>query len=519
MGYEEIGKHKLLRFNNFSAGWFPAREHNDIPGDIANTAAPVGAIDCNNVIWYNGSLQKFFGYATVTSSALATYPDSLFYSQALGTLLGKAGTTLYDDLETATPNDITNAMTVASGKLCWLDWRFSTDIFAIAVDGTNAPIKYDGGGSAALLGGTPPTAKWIARWLDCLWLTNQDGIVYFSNIGDPEAYTSGDNYKFGKACTGLIDLNDKLVYFTSDSIGIITGSNPRISQKIDNYISGVGCVSGHTVRRGKLQGRDVIFFLSKSGFCAFDGSREIVYLSGPVRNKFINASSSLRYNAAQYAEASAIYLQRFGWYICTLADAGVSTNNAQVVIDTNTLYQSNDGVFAPHWPLDMQANELAVVPVSGVETVFMANNDAGKKIYKFNESLFTRNSAAYTGLFTSKIFDNVLTWIVAEVDILGDSQAVSLDFYINPDLQTGIGDFTSVDFTEAADELDSTFILDTSELAGREFQYNYAPINPYGRFFNFSMSNEDSGEAMVIQGVHLLLNEIGLMDNYTEVST
>jgi len=76
-------------------------------------------------------------------------------------------------------------------------WRFAQfGDLAIAVSG-NAPQKYDiVAGTAAALGGTPPSASMVAIVKDFVFLAGDSGAastVYWSGINDAEYWTAGSN--------------------------------------------------------------------------------------------------------------------------------------------------------------------------------------------------------------------------------------------------------------------------------------------------------------------------------------
>lgn len=522
MGYESIESTKMISFADFSAGVFPGKEHNEIPGSITDPNTPVGASDADNVIWYEGALRKFFGTSTVTSPSLgaSTLVQSLFYSYVLDAFIGNVGTAIYSGLDGATPTARTAALTIANVQMSWAEWQFETNSYVVGVDGTNGPVKWTGSGDATLLGGSPPNGRWVIRWQDCLWIARtsaETSTIYFSNIGDPEVWTTNDDYKFDAPITGVGVLGDKLVVFMEDHIGIMSGTNNRALTKVDRYVSGYGCTGGHTIKAAKLRGQDVLIFHSKEGFCAFDGSQNIIHLSSPIRRKYVNSDSTERFNASRFQYAYAAYVSRYGWYMCGLSDGADTNNDFLVILDLNRVYQDKEGVYVPHWFVDgLRVNSIVSAKTSSNDVTYFGGSTG--VVSKFDESLYARAGSSYTGYFVSKTFDNINTWVLNEFNILGDQQSASLAVYMNADLQQGDGTLDTVSFVEEADQLDLTFIMDMSRFAGRDFLYKNADISTFGRFFKFKLSNTSATEQMTILGTSLVFTEIGVDENVDEVT-
>lgn len=520
MGYEEIPGTKTVIFKDMSAGWFPGKEHNDIPGSLTNDSEPIGMFDGNAVIWYDGKLKSLFGYNNVNTSALNSSATltSLYASDVLSAFVATAGSKLYSGADQAAPTDITGALTITAGnQIQWAEWQFETDSYIIGTNGVDSVMKWTGSGNASVLAGSPPVGRWVQVFQNALWLANttsEPSTLYFSDLGDPESYTADNDYKFDAPITGMGVLKDKLVVFKADSIGFLSGTNNQILTKIDKFIAGKGCSGGHTIVNAKIKGRDVLVFHGWDGWYAFDGSQNLISLSHPVINKYRPQSTVTQFNQARFQYACAEYWPDYGWYICILSDGNDSTNNFAVILDLNRFYETREGQFVPHWPVDnIPGNCIARSKRVTSQTNEMFFGDTTGFIYKFDPTIYNYNGSGYSKYYESKIFDNVRTWILNEFNILGNEGSVSLDTYINADLETGDGTQGSASLLDTGDLLGTTFILGVSELGAKDFVFVDSPIDTFGRFLKFKISNSTVDKSFGLEEINFILQEIGLDPN------
>lgn len=518
MGYETISGEKNLNFIDFSAGWFPGKEHNDIPGDINSPNSPLGMADGENVIWYEGALRNFFGTSNVTTSALdgSNSVNSLFYSYVLDDLIGTAGTKLFSNMDNAAPTDQTSSLTIANSQISWAEWEFKTDKYAIGADGTNDVFYWDGS-TAAVLGATVPQGKFVAVWQDVLWVartSSKRSSLFFSNLGDPTVFDTDDEYTFDSPITGLIPFGDQLVVFMEDHIGILTGTNNRLLTKVNRFVTNVGTRAGYAIVPVSFGGSNAICFHGFDGWYIYQGTQNPIYLSHPIRRKYINSDSAIRWNEARFENMQACRHPRYNWYMCSLSDGGDSVNQTIMVLDLTRIYETKEGIYVPHWPVqDLTSTCLAAAKISNREEIYFGSTDS--KVKKIDESITTREGSGYTGFFKSKIFDNIQTIVIDEVNVLGDQQNVSVDVYINMDLQDGDGDLDSVNLSESATGL-GAFILDTDKLAGKDFIFKHVGLNPWGRYLQFKLGYSESGDSMEVNSFNIVGHDIGLEENYEE---
>lgn len=519
MGYEEVPGTKDVIFRDLSAGWFPGREHNDIPGSLTTPNDPAGMQDGNAVVWLLGGLRSFFGYDNVNTVALnsGATVTSLFPSEVLREFVTTVGNKLFKDADETSPTDITGSATITPDlQIKWAEWQFETTKFIIGTNGTDSPIKWTGTGNAEVLGGTPPVGRWVTIWNNSAWIAStstQPSTVFFSDLGDPEAWTTDNSYKFDAPITGMARLGDKMVVFKDSSIGILSGFNNLRLTKTDILINGIGCSGGHTITTAKIRGKEVLIFHSYSGLYAFDGSQNLLDLSHPIRNKYISGSSTTRWNDTRFSKAWATYIPKYSWYMLTLSDGGDSTNDFMVIIDLDRVQETKEGSYLPHWPVDAIPGNCIVGSkslTSETDEIFFA--DETGFIYKFDPSIFNNNGDAYNKFYQSKIYDNISSWIVGEANILGDETSTVLTVSVNADLEAGDGESGTVDLNDGADVLD-TFIIGSSQIGGKDFVFKDASIDNFGRFLQFKVSNGIINNSFVIEEINFVLQEFGLEPN------
>lgn len=527
MGYEEIENIRYVVLRNISAGWFPNRQHNEIPGDLDKVETEVGSSDCNAVIWYEGSLRRMFGHSAVQSSALngGAVCTSIYYSSVLDKTVGTVGNKIYSDVDTATPTDITTTLIVTPVyKVDWDQWQFEATSYVIGTNGIDPAWKWTGVGNASLLGGTPPYGKYVAIWNNACWLActpTEPSTIFFSDLADPEVWTTNNDYKFDAPITGVDQLGDKLVVFKENSIGILSGGNNLELTKVDKYIDGIGCSSGYTIVHTRILGQEVLFFHSNDGWYAFDGSQSLTKLTYPLQRKYISGTAAERWNSSRFSEACAAFIPKYNWVMSCLTDGGASQNDFMVIHDAGRILTGSEGTYIPSWPFDFGSyvNGNCIACVGKNQDIIMGAYNG--KYYKFDQSTWTLGGASntYNSYFESKVFDAIQDMVLQEVNVIGDNQNASIKFYISTDLDISDGDYGVANFNEGYDYLDTTFIMDTSALGGKEFVFSNATLSAFGRFIKFKIDNNQTATGFNIDEINMVFVKIGLLSNMTEVST
>lgn len=516
MGYEEIKNIRNVQIMNQSAGWFPGKEHNDIPGNLEDPLSPIGFYDVDGWIWFEGALRKLFGYAHIQAAALnggATI-GSLYYSTIFDDVYGNAGNTIYSGMNVAAPTDITSGLTIsATNQIQWDQWQFEATRYVIGVDKANAPFKEDGGGAATLLAGAPSGGWWVKIWQDACWIArtaSEPSTLYFSALADPETWPTDYAYNFDAPITGLGVLGDFMVVFKERSIGILSGDSNTALTKVNTFIDGIGCSGGHTIQNVRVNGQEVLLFHANDGFYIFDGTQKLIKVSNPIQRKYIASTLNQRWNKNRFDNAYSTYVSTYGWYICALTDGGGTENDTLVYIDCSRLMKGNDGLFLPHWRFsDVDANAIAT---DGDNNILIGSTSG--YVDQFNESTFQKNGSNYDTYAKSKIFDMVYSWILLEPNIMGDTQATTVRLYVNADLESGDGEYADFDLSDVDEVLApagvgySDFILDSSVLGGKDFSFVHSDISNNGRFIEYMCEN-NANQAANIEEINFILQLTG----------
>jgi hypothetical protein len=517
MGYEEVAESQHVSVRDFFGGWFPGRNHNDIPGELAKKGL-IGSPDCNNVAWYEGALRKLYGYSALTTSALnsGASVNSIFYSQILDDVVGNAGDKLFSGMDEVAPSDITDSVVISSTALIdWTEFQFDSVKIVIGVDGVNPPWKWTGSGNAALLGGSPPTGEYVTTWQNVIWMAVAEKLE-FSNLVDPETWSANDNYVFDAPITGIGRLNRQLVVFMEDHIGILSGDNNRQLIKHDRFIDGIGCSGHHTISNAKVNNQDVLVFHANDGVYAFNGSQNVFKLSDQIEQKYVSATSNLKWNSSRYDKFTGVYDPRFNWYYMGVTDGSDTENDFMLLADLARPYNTTEGIAVPFWPND--SLNKPIVSIEFTRTLdkngdIIFGSDDGK-VYKMDQSVYTRDGATYTADYKTKVFDIVNTSIVQEFNVLSEEGGDrDLTVYINSSLEEGDGNQGSTDFSGGNDVLDTTFIMDSSTLGGADFLLRNVGVGNFGRFLQFKFENAEAGQEMIVIGLDLILKNIGTEPN------
>lgn len=156
-------------------------------------------------------------------------------------------------------------------------WRFSQHRQIVVGVHGGAPVAYDlTAGTAGLLGGTPPNAKYTATANEFTFLAGDPAEVRevtWSAFGNPESWTADLNQSGaydiadGSAITGLAGGEFCLV-FQRQAIHRLQYTGGDAVWQRDKISSEIGCLApGSLVQVGRMS-----FFLSERGFMKCDGS-------------------------------------------------------------------------------------------------------------------------------------------------------------------------------------------------------------------------------------------------------
>lgn len=339
------------------------------------------SINCRNVFYDRSFLRYVYGATRVNSTIdgvdksenvnlihdyqkrngdayeVVVSGDKLFYKNVLAwpDITGTA--TIADELHTAiTFNDI-----------------------MVGTSLNSTTYKWTGTGGAANLGGSPPSGKYITTFNGRAVIANVDvgGTkyplrAYYSEIDNVESWDTTDDYwEFesddAQQITGILQLGQNLIVYKNNSISIVSGYGLSTWQVDRDFIKGVGCVSGHTLKAARLLVNNQIvtahIFLGRDGLYAFDGST-VTLLSDKVRD-YLNEQ-----NTARFEYACGVYNTTFNHYVCFLTASGESQNNAGFI------YIPKDRSVWPIYGFNANCVSNVLNQTTKLEEVHFGSNDS-----------------------------------------------------------------------------------------------------------------------------------------------
>lgn len=144
-------------------------------------------------------------------------------------ILSVFGDKLYKDSKTTSPTDITGSVTITAGQDNHVTFTLFNDT-AFMCNGVDAPWKWDGAGSAAVIAGSPPTFRTMAAKWNRLFGAAAGRTIRYCAIGDPTSWPAGNTVAaiLGDSSSAIEGrdyiyqfehLGDSLFVGLSDSIG------------------------------------------------------------------------------------------------------------------------------------------------------------------------------------------------------------------------------------------------------------------------------------------------------------
>ncbi len=178
----------------------------------------------------------------------------------------------WTNLDTGFTSDLQTEFIAANNKMYILNGTDNIHSF----DGTSTTLN----SCLTDLGSSIPKAKYGIFWKNYMFVcgdanlsgTDYPSRVYFSNLADPDTWTTGTDYfdvniSDGQPITGIKTLGELLIIFKRRSYYIMSGSTPadwRISGSVNNLQSvdgAIGCVSHRSI----VQVGNDVWFMSDDG--------------------------------------------------------------------------------------------------------------------------------------------------------------------------------------------------------------------------------------------------------------
>lgn len=524
MGFEQVEQLKEpMQLRDFSGGLYYNKKRSAIPDNAAE--------DCDRVLWLNRRLTRTPGFVKAHTSALnsgAVGLGGINFRNDTNNLVCVYGNKIFDDCSTTTPVDITGAYSLSSTeRVQFYEFKEGANKYIIGAQKGSAPFKFTGTGNISALGGSPPNCKFVTGYNRFIWIANAanaENRVYWSGLTAPETWDTTNQYiAFPQNITGLAPFGGDLLVFMPDRIGKITGFGSDTFTVLTDYVTTIGCISGYTVVPVKVfiggVEKDLLIFLSKDGLYGYDGSPTPIKLSVPIEKKF-TGNSTERFAATYLENASASFLRANGnYYVLSVPDAAATTNNLTYWIDLNHFQQLEDGSYAPaFWPITGTNASMLVnrFNSSDRDELFFLSSDGFTKKYSF--VVLSEDGAGKKAYYFSKTYDFVNDVQIREANLLGDYVGnFEIDFSLNFDQATGTEE---VVFAPSSDLLDTTFILDVSQLADANFVVAAANFKAFGRFGQLRVTQDATAsadpddETFQLEGIDLLFKDLGKRSRY-----
>lgn len=358
----------------------------DFSGGLA-TAKPISNLNPNespnlrNVVITQGKgIEKRHGNTEFNGTAMSSGAavTGLAYYKLLGGsdfLLAIAGSSVFksDSLD-GTMDDITGAVSITSNQNNL--WTFSqiNDLGIFVGGAPNAPIKWNGTGNAAALGGTPPNGSFGFSNNNRMFIggtSASPSTIYWSVLGNVEDWSSAGSGNIdiekndGDTLVGAAVLNnDTVLIFKQNSINqLVTRSAPFPYYRLFPNVGAVG-------KRAIVNVNGLVYFITPQGrMLITDGTKIVDESEIPALANIDDIWSGLNQSRLQYI--TGFYMDGVGFehIVWMVSSSGSSTNDLALVWDIR--------------------NKCWLRHTTG---------------YKGNSAARTQSGAIYTGHYNGKIY-------------------------------------------------------------------------------------------------------------------
>lgn len=486
---------KSVIFSDFSGGW----NADDSPTSLALNQA----LDLDNIVLLPRSgFKKRNGNSLFNSTAMnsgAAVHGLSYYRQADGDdwMVSIAGNKIYksDDLD-GTMDDISAALTITSGQNhIWNAVSMNDLIILIGGNrSADSPIKWNGTGNAAVLGGSPPAGKVVVQASNRLFIANTEALpsrVQWSVVGDPEDW-SGDgsgeadiSANDGDEITALAHLGtDHLITFKQNSIHeLVLGAGSPFP--VYPLYRNVGAISG----RGVVDVDGVLYFITpEPRMKAFDGTK-IIHFPDTINSVWDSLNKSrLQYLQGVYDRTRHLVL----WFV----SYGTSdTNNFCIVWDlTRKCWLKFSTGHSMNCVAHMQDRKI------------YAGNYVGK-VFKMDDSTTVDDASesvvAETAYWRSG-------WMDLE-DMINSKHIPYIDIGFHAQTSGTFAFSYGYDFLQDAKSVSisqstsgfrlGTDLLDVGRLGGQTDKSKLSFMRGNGKFFQFALTNNGESQAFQINKV------------------
>lgn len=497
----------------FKGGWNTKESAWTFPKDSMS--------DAQNINLVHMDIMKRQGNATLNSSALASGAavHGLFdwlINSGTRYLLVTAGTKVYNSAALSTTfTDITGAATVTSGQNNLHTFSSLNNIVAICGGTTpDTPLQWTGTGNVSSLAGSPPTAALTCTANNFMFLSGiaaNPSRVYWSNVSDPGTWGASNFIDFrnsdGDSVTSIIELNQNLLIFKRRSIGLLFTQSNTVSGSttlapLTEVIVGIGCPGSQCTEN--LPDGSAIFLGTNAHVYLVQGGTSVIDISDPKEGSNIQPTlDAMNISRLPFAVMKFYPTRNQVWL--SISSTGVTTNDTVLVYDTQV------GVWVSKFT-NINANVLEPTidtRATPQHPVLMVTGDYGGMVYEQDRG--TTDASGIAGAIDGWGTISV-RYAVDETDYTPRSIAVPFEAQTTGTLQVGYGfnglstvnTLVNVSQIQPGDVLDSTFIMDTSTLAGPASLRKIIPVNSNGREYSIQIQTRNFDTNLSGMTVHPL---------------
>ena len=346
----------------------------------------------NNVYWSGKALSSRRGTDNINTAAIngGTAVTGIFdYTRSAGAsrdIVAVVGDKFYKDARSATPTDISGAVTITSGAANACQFATFNENLIVA-NGTNTPWRWTGTGNAAVLGGYPPAFKTIiSKWNRVFGAghTAAPRTIRFSALADETTWAAADtvratlpasgsaNAEGSDAIVTLGHLGDSIFCGLINSIGRVYYTGDSLAPFIYTQISSFG-VAGP---RAYVPFGDGGYFVSNRGVHYITTSDvSVSYQSSMVSGRKLRTYwAELGKTRVQNVSGTLYFTSNGNWIVVWSFTQGAGTQNNSILVMDVTDGPGNER-FAI-WT-GIQANVLATIlnPTTYAEELLFGTND------------------------------------------------------------------------------------------------------------------------------------------------
>ena len=469
-----------------------------------------------------GDLMQRGGSSAINASAISGTPaiHGLYdwYYNGNRYVIVTAGTKIkYSQNLGSTLSDITGSATITSGQTNLHTFASLNNILAICGGVTpDTPLQWTGTGNVSALPGSPPSGNLVTvanNFMFISGIASAPSQISWSNASDPTTWNAGSSLTFrqgdGDVITAISQQYQNVVIFKRFSIGTLwtqtqsTSGTVTLGPLVTNII-GMGCV-GPLALDNMIDGM-IVFLGSDAHVYIFDGVNiQDISDQAPPKTNVQNILDGCNINYLKYSCVK-VYPTKNQIWISIPNGSSTSTNMILVYdyiqkiwntpftnINANVMEAAVDTRTTPHHPIVLLTGNYGGMVYeqdwgltnAEVSTGVIGGTGTISVQLEAEEAEFTPRSAI----------------VPYEAQTTGGN--LEFDYGFNGYVDTPNQTFLSQ--SQLASELDASFQLDVTSLAGPSTLRAIQPLVTNGRVYSMQMTfrNTNSGQTFTAHPLYL----------------